>query len=392
MVEASTPLQQHRRPMRRAYRGIFSSSLCSMFETPAQSRTDACALACCGIWLWERNQYLLSGTKPKSCKERRFELTILVLAIVLLVVYSQYPSPVILRCLVFVTIAGGVWRLLRFQQARNDFRIALAKDQYARENPNEQHDEDHHQLQDGQVRFLHEHQREIQKSHPFCGCNKMDLTITDEGSDEAPPSSDFCSVLWQCLASTCCGTCCVCWFQFCGMCAIAQEHRQLRRILPNTPELWQCDYITFQPWSEYFSSIQQLRESAQGSFFAHAQALSQLSLRLSIGVEVILGVILVVTLLPLHLFSAWNYLVVRTVEHLASVPKVKLLTSLTLFSRFCTVRSCLEHSFNLSSYFILYTGFGIALIFRWMPLSSSLHLVLSLPQARPWCMKCWYRP
>jgi hypothetical protein len=172
MVEASTPLQQHRRPMRRAYRGIFSSSLCSMFETPAQSRTDACALACCGIWLWERNQYLLSGTKPKSCKERRFELTILVLAIVLLVVYSQYPSPVILRCLVFVTIAGGVWRLLRFQQARNDFRIALAKDQYARENPNEQHDEDHHQLQDDKFGSYTNTSEKFKRATPFVGVTR----------------------------------------------------------------------------------------------------------------------------------------------------------------------------------------------------------------------------
>ena len=361
MVEASTPLQQHRRPMRRAYRGIFSSSLCGMFETPAQSRTDACALACCGIWLWERNQYLLSGTKPKSWRERRFEQAILVIGIVLLVVYIQIPSPVTLRCLVFVTIAGGVWKLLQFQQARNNFRIALAKDQYAREqyareNPNE-HDVDHHQLLGGRIRFLDEHQQEIQRSHPICGCSKMDLALTDEEIDEAPPPSDFCSLLWQCLASTFCGTCCVCWFQFCGMCAIAQEHRHLRRILPNTPDLWQRDYITFQPWSEYFPSIQQLRESAQGSFPAHAEALSQLSLRLSIGVEVILGFLLVVALSPLHLFSILNYLVVRPVEQLASVPNVKLLARLTFFSRFCFVRSYSEHSFNLYSYCILYTGF-----------------------------------
>jgi hypothetical protein len=365
MVEASTTtttlqaLQPHRRlmptpspnstpsptpspsPMRRAqYRGIFSSSLCGMFETPAQSRTDACALACCGIWLWERNQFLLSGTtiKPKSWKKRRFELALLGIGIILLVVLvynhnddddnnnSQYPNSVISKCLVFVTVVGVVWRLLQFQQARNAFRIALAKDQYARENPTElDHGHgNHHQLQGGQSRFLHEHQREIQRSHPFCGCHEMDVAVTYEESDgpssspsssSPPPPSDFCSVLWQCLASTCCGTCCRCWCQFCGMCAIAQEHRHLRRVLlPNntTPDLWQRDYMTFQPWTEYFPTIQQLRDSAQGSFFAHAQALSQLSLRLSIGVHVILVVILVATLLPLHLFSAWNFLVVRT--------------------------------------------------------------------------------
>jgi hypothetical protein len=50
-----------------AYRG-FSTSISQFFVNPAQEQGDACALACCGMFQKDRNQYLLTGEAPRSCK------------------------------------------------------------------------------------------------------------------------------------------------------------------------------------------------------------------------------------------------------------------------------------------------------------------------------------
>ncbi|KAL3930419.1 MAG: hypothetical protein SGBAC_011773, partial [Bacillariaceae sp.] len=91
------------------------------------------------------------------------------------------------------------------------------------------------------------------------------------------------------------------------MCAIAQEHRHLARVLPNTPSLWQRDYITLQPWSDYFPSILELRTSEQmSSFWAHAKALSQLSSKLvkACGIFLLFAILLTM-FLPVQ-YEKWQ--------------------------------------------------------------------------------------
>jgi hypothetical protein len=122
---------------------------------------------------------------------------------------------------------------------------------------------------------------------------------------------DVCSNIWTCLAaaSCCCGSWLRCWWNCCGVCATAQEARELQRRLP--PRYLYIDYITFEPWLHYYPQIQALRrqrpqrESFSSSFWQHLQATSELSQLLL----KILSVTLVILLLAsvLHWVHDFNY-------------------------------------------------------------------------------------
>lgn len=90
--------------------------------------------------------------------------------------------------------------------------------------------------------------------------------------------TDFCTKLWSIVASMCCGACCQCWCQCCGICATAQENRELKRILPASS--FRIDYVTNQPWSEYNPQIDALRANYVTGMMAHFGAISKLSLLL----------------------------------------------------------------------------------------------------------------
>jgi hypothetical protein len=90
-----------------------------------------------------------------------------------------------------------------------------------------------------------------------------------------------------------------------GMCAIAQEHRHLVQVMSESPALWQRDYITLQPWSDYFPSILQLRNAENTRFWDHIRALSELSRRLIRAFGLFLIFAIVVTLLPVQ-YDRWQ--------------------------------------------------------------------------------------
>ena len=335
---------RRRRPEKRGvYRGIFSSSICGLFDMPhfhddddnglpatttTFPKSDACAFACCGIWLWERNQYLLEKKTPKSWRERKMVVSFVVISIVLCLLYFVLIVPRNNRILGSITlfwiVFGAFYLLFTFQGARARLRLALAKETYAREH---QHV---YQGTEGQLdSYLQQNQREIRGSHGLCGCARVDVlprsgrATMEQEHDEVEYEEDdfiqedFCTKLWRMIACLCCGGCCChCWIQCCGICAIAQEHRHLKRILPSPrdhpdyKDLWQRDYVTLQPWSDYVPKFQQVRELRRGNILAHIRAMSQLSSRLAIGVIMVLLLVLIVTFLPLSIISRWQYLVV----------------------------------------------------------------------------------
>ena len=57
----NTATTSHRR--RKTYRGGFHTSICDIFRDP-HSRTDCCAVVCCGVFASDRNRYLLTGERP----------------------------------------------------------------------------------------------------------------------------------------------------------------------------------------------------------------------------------------------------------------------------------------------------------------------------------------
>jgi hypothetical protein len=69
-----------------------------------------------------------------------------------------------------------------------------------------------------------------------------------EDDDDDMPEKDFCTRLWGFLSAI--FWCCGCWCQCFGMCALAQEEREVNRLTENDEQKF--DYITFQPYSEYY--------------------------------------------------------------------------------------------------------------------------------------------
>lgn len=124
-----------------------------------------------------------------------------------------------------------------------------------------------HELNDEYDDYLKLHRYETLSATSICGC------VATETVDIA--RRDLCTCLWNAAAALCCGALCRCWCQCCGMCAIAQQDRELRRIHPQ-----RIDYITFEPFDHYTGKLQELRLSRETSVWKHVAGMSELSHKL----------------------------------------------------------------------------------------------------------------
>ena len=137
---------------------------------------------------------------------------------------------------------------------------------------------------------------EVACSHTILGCYPVDppgddydeeevLGVNEQGITTSrkfvPNNADFVSRAFACLMTTCCGFCCKCWVQCLSVCALAQEAREMRLLLP--PRYQRIDYITHQPFSEYQKDVNELRRGWMGKkrkksgLLPHINALSRLS-------------------------------------------------------------------------------------------------------------------
>lgn len=143
--------------------------------------------------------------------------------------------------------------------------------------------------------YLQLHAHDIRAAHALCTCFNTDVVYVhnnndtlDDGMDEPVnnnimvlqerPPADLCRCLWNTLLASCCGYLCGAWWLCCGMCAISQEDRELRRLLPKKD--LQVDYITFEPYVDYLNKFQNLRLHQVKSLWMHVKAMSQLSRKL----------------------------------------------------------------------------------------------------------------
>ena len=83
-------------------------------------------------------------------------------------------------------------------------------------------------------------------SHTLCGCYPTDppiegdevddeVEVSDEGVTQRkkkPHHEDCVSRVFSCVMASCCGFMCKCWFQCLSICALAQEAREIRLLLP----------------------------------------------------------------------------------------------------------------------------------------------------------------
>jgi hypothetical protein len=227
---------------KREYRGIFSSSICDMFNSTQTSKTDACALACCGVWLWERNQFLLTGKYPKFWRQRPMEVVIMALLIAAAFIWSLNPQSMALQICLMLAIAMMLWRLLSFEYARSGFRHGLAVEEYKRlslesnltkqnqdllANPQQKLSNSDEKMSDfdtssdqdkkrGLLLYLRQNWKEINGAHNLCDCVRDDTQITVDHKDE-DEKPDLCQYIWKFLTNACCNTCCMCWCLCCGM-------------------------------------------------------------------------------------------------------------------------------------------------------------------------------
>jgi hypothetical protein len=132
-------------------------------------------------------------------------------------------------------------------------------------------------------------------SHTLCGCYPVDevelgeesheeVEVTDSGIFKRKKKryhEDSTARIFNCLMATCCGMACKCWFQCLSVCALAQEAREIRLLLP--PRYQRVDYITHQPFHEYQKAVNDLRRGwlgktrGKGGIMPHFNALSRLA-------------------------------------------------------------------------------------------------------------------
>ena len=132
-------------------------------------------------------------------------------------------------------------------------------------------------------------------SHTLCGCYPVDpptegdeidddVKVNDDGvvqHKKTPQNHDCISLAFNCLTACCCGLLCRCWCQCMSICALAQEAREIRLLVPTRYQ--RVDYLTHQPFHEYQKTVNELRRGWLGksrlkaSVMPHFQALSRLS-------------------------------------------------------------------------------------------------------------------
>lgn len=312
------------------YRGGFSSSIMDgMFEEHGHS--DCCVLTCCGILLYDRNVYLLTGRKPSwkgRCGIAACFCLVLVVGVLAMAaaayLYSYELEHIkeleskghkpnqedisrmddvkkltslahICRILVWVMAFFLLLKAAQYRYRARRFLIAKLFEQRDSSEGNQTElgnataetplvpPAANEQLKT----YLQDEKCNICCATAPFGCVPKDA-IVDPSGTAAPlqnnDATDLCQVLFKTLSCLCCGGCCNCWCQCLGLCAIAQEDHELQRMLPKAK--FEVDYITFQPFSEYFPKLEALRQDKVNNLLTHFSTLSQLSTHLcrSLGI------------------------------------------------------------------------------------------------------------
>ena len=149
-------------------------------------------------------------------------------------------------------------------------------------------------------------------SHTMCGCyptdevaaneNEEDVKVADNGvfkRKRKPRNEDIVARTLHCINASCCGLIFKCWFQCLSICALAQEAREVRLLIP--PRYQRIDYITHQPFHEYQEAVNDLRRGWLGKarrlsgIMPHWNALSRLS-RYILGISFVTVAAIVVSL------------------------------------------------------------------------------------------------
>ena len=318
----------------RKYRGGFSTSICDIFRDPHR-RTDCCAVACCGVLSSDRSRYLLTGERPRPLWVRVLTYLIIPALFIAAMNYFAVEIPVedgnggedsgekgddeqqqtqkvappeLFWALIFYISVIVTCGFMRNRENRKMIMMKLYEER-ARERGEEV----------DLVRlnmYLSRHNLDTTRAHRCCSCcyahdhefydETAGMMQRDDLGENEERDEDFCTRLWDCLSTT--FWCCQCWCQFCGICAIAQEEREVNRLTGNDePKL---DYLTFQPYQEYYPAIQILRENQSKSVMGHLRAISELSSKLLKNVAAVVVILALFALSNIDSNFTWENLIV----------------------------------------------------------------------------------
>ena len=293
---------------RRKFRGGWSTSMNSLLDEPGR-KSNCCALSCCGICLYDRTNFLVTGVRPNW----RYRCFILFIPWILIVVIGTVSSMNQLACqdqydattdptgfnncqannagtIFLLEVAAFLCLLgicIRGGKQHGNLRVAV-------------HEKMRAQRGDTSELSIREYSQ-IREPTCCCSCYQQDIVDSimagdvDTGTTAIIPDDDdlhrdgtpysypdLSTCLFKTWTNLCFGFLCNCWCMCCGMCAVGQEDRELELIYQreNNADALRIDYITFQPYSEYFPAIQMLQRSQDMSFQSHYAAMSLLSKRI----------------------------------------------------------------------------------------------------------------
>lgn len=249
----------------------FSTSICSFFHDPS----DCCSFVFCGVLQSDRTYFLLNRKRPpqSSISYRLFTYLFVPYLLLLfgavtskIVTNANYSDDDNARTQALSYTLMGFFPLFAYivfhMHWIHDWRVKLRtsilkravrydRAEIQREEGSESvsmgaaiNSEENLTLDPSELAMIRKNRPFLIQSHQICcGCYPRD----DRGENANPipiKRQDFCTQIWNFFASLCCGACCGCWCQCCGVCALAQEAREVKRLISNEDQM--IDYITFE--------------------------------------------------------------------------------------------------------------------------------------------------
>jgi hypothetical protein len=269
------------------YRG-FSTSINDLFIDENHERVDCCSVACCGILQHDRDRFLLTGIPPPSPCKRIIMHVAMPVTIFLAagigamriqdVLLNQiWSTGLILLLILYFCVQVSKGRIKRIDirkdllytkyqllHRRPDEDLAmLLEHERPYEDDRDDDDDDVQNAHGTRQYFLGQTRRDMRNAHPCCfiGCYPEDRPLrqlkrqqeaseTDDSFSTFPDDRHLCA----CLYSTVCPGFLGMHPQLFGLCAIAQEARDLETII--LPANYRrIDYITMEPWRNYYPHI-----------------------------------------------------------------------------------------------------------------------------------------
>jgi hypothetical protein len=229
------------------YRG-FVTSITDLKD----AQTDACALVCCGVLQSDRDRYFVTGISPPSLTRRIFIHIATPLLLFVLACYgathisdpfvNQLTSTLLVAFMILLVVLQvcfkNRWKRVEVRRELlfRKYHRSIATENVPIEAPDFD-DQSQPQYLQGQTNC------DLHCAHAAIGCYRSDL------QRQRNPPNDLCESLAQFFTYGCC---CGYHLQINGICAVAQEARELNVIIP--PERRRLDYVTMQHALDYYGA------------------------------------------------------------------------------------------------------------------------------------------